>query len=114
MEGVIALFIPIVMFLIVGLIAVTFIYYRSREKQLLIEKGMSAEEIRQFFLQKKDPFILLKIGIISIFFGNGLGIGLMLEDYTSKEYWVPFMLFVVTGLGFVAANLASKKLNEKK
>ncbi|HEY7750939.1 MAG TPA: DUF6249 domain-containing protein [Ignavibacteriaceae bacterium] len=114
MEGVIALFIPIVMFLIVGLIAVTFIYYRSREKQLLIEKGMSAEEIRQFFLQKKDPFILLKIGIISIFFGIGLGIGLMLEDYTSKEYWVPFMLFVVTGLGFVAANLASKKLNEKK
>jgi len=85
-EEVVAVFIPIVMFLVLGLIFVTFIYYRSRERQMLIEKGLSAEEIKQFFQQKKDPFILMKIGIISIFFGIGLGFGLMLEDYTSKEY----------------------------
>lgn len=109
-EEVVAVFIPIVMFLVLGLILVTFIYYRSRERQMLIEKGLSAEEIKQFFQQKKDPFILLKIGIICIFFGLGLGFGLMLEDNTSKEYWIPFMLFVVTGIGFVTANLVSSKL----
>ena len=113
MEETVAVFIPIVMFLVLGLIMVTFIYYRSRERQMLIDKGLSAEEIKQFFQQKKDPFILLKIGTISIFFGLGLGFGLMLEDYTSKEYWVPFMLFVVTGLGFVRANLFSNKLKAK-
>ena len=113
MEDVVAVFIPIVMFLVVGLIMVTFIYYRSRERQMLIDKGLSAEEIKQFFQQKKDPFILLKIGIICIFFGLGLGFGLMLEDNTSKEYWVPFMLFVVTGLGFVVSNLASSRLKAK-
>lgn len=112
-EEVVAVFIPIVMFLVLGLIMVTFIYYRSRERQMLIEKGLSAEEIKQFFQQKKDPFILLKIGIISIFFGLGLGFGLMLEDNTSKEYWVPFLLFVVTGIGFVVANLLSSKLKAK-
>jgi hypothetical protein len=113
-EEVVAVFIPIVMFLVIGLIWVTFIYYRSRERQLLIEKGLSAEEIKQFFQQKKDPFILMKIGIISIFFGIGLGFGLMLEDYTSKEYWVPFLLFFVTGIGFVVANLYSRKLSVNK
>ena len=112
-EEVVAVFIPIVMFLVLGLIIVTFIYYRSRERQMLIEKGLSAEEIKQFFQQKKDPFILLKIGMICIFFGLGLGFGLMLEDNTSKEYWVPLMLFVVTGIGFVIANLSSKKLASK-
>ena len=111
MEGVIALFIPIVMFLITGLVLIAFIYYRSRERQLLIEKGMSAAEIKQFFQQKKDPFILFKIGIIGIFFG--LGFGLMLEQYGQKDFWVPLLLFVGTGIGFVVANLSGNKLKEK-
>jgi len=113
MEGVIALFIPIVMFLITGLVLIAFIYYRSRERQLLIEKGMSAAEIKQFFQQKKDPFILFKIGIISIFFGLGLGFGIMLEQYGQKDFWVPLLLFVGTGIGFVIANLSGNKLKEK-
>ena len=47
MEEVVAVFIPIVMFLVIGLIWVTFIYYRSRERQMLIDKGLSAEENAQ-------------------------------------------------------------------
>jgi len=113
MENVVAVFIPIVMFLVLGLILVTFIYYRSRERQLLIEKGLSAEEIKQFFAQKRDPFFLFKIGVISIFFGLGLGFGLMLEQNGQKDFWVPLLLFVGTGMGFVVANLSGNKLREK-
>jgi hypothetical protein len=113
MEGVIAVFIPIVMLLIFGLVLVAFIYYRSRERQLLIEKGMSAEEMKQFFAQKRDPFMLFKIGIISIFFGLGLGLGIMMEESNTGEFWVPLFLFVGTGIGFVIANLSGNKLNEK-
>ena len=72
-EEVVAVFIPIVMFLIIGLIWVTAIYYRSRERQMLIEKGLSAEDMKKFFEQKRDPFWLMKVGIICIFFGIGLG-----------------------------------------
>jgi hypothetical protein len=113
MEGVVALFIPIVMFLVVGLVLIAFIFYRSRERQLLIEKGLSADEIKQFFTQKKDPFILYKIGIISIFFGLGLGLGIMMEQYGQKDFWVPLLLFVGTGIGFVVANLSGNKLKDK-
>ena len=113
MEAVVAVFIPIILFLVIGLVIVIAIYYKSREKQLLIEKGLSAEEIKKFFEDKRDPFIMLKIGIISIFFGLGIGFGMMLERSNHGDYWVPLFLFTFTGVGFVIANLVGNKLKEK-
>jgi Na+/melibiose symporter-like transporter len=113
-EGIIAVFIPIVLFIVTGLILVVFIYFRSRERQLLIEKGLSAESIKEFFESKRDPYTLMKIGIICLLFGISLGFGLMLEDWTSKEYYVPLMIFTGTGLGFILANILSRRLNKKE
>jgi hypothetical protein len=113
-ENVVAVFIPIVFFLVTGLILVTYFYLRSRERQMLIEKGLTAEDIREFYQHRKDPYTLLKIGVIAVAFGLGLGLGLMLEDWTDKEYFIPLSLFTVTGLGFIAANIASRRLNRKE
>lgn len=113
MESVVAVFIPIIFFLVIGLVLVISIFYKSKEKQMLIEKGLSAEEIKKFFQEKRDPFIMLKIGIISIFFGLGLGFGMMLERSDHGEYWIPLFLFTLTGVGFVVANLVGNKLREK-
>ena len=114
MEGTIAVFIPIVMFLVIGLIFVTYLYYRSRERQMLIEKGLSAEEIKQFFQKQKDYFILTKIGIICIFFGIGMGLGFLSgADEAARETWMPTSIFVFTGMGFVAANLIGNKLRKQ-
>ena len=109
-EEVVAVFIPIVMFLIIGLIWVTAIYYRSRERQMLIEKGLSAEDMKKFFEQKRDPFWLMKVGIICIFFGIGLGIGLMSGAEETREVVTPTTIFIFTGLGFVIANIYGNKL----
>jgi hypothetical protein len=109
-EEVVAVFIPIVMFLIIGLIWVTYIYYRSRERQMLIEKGLSAEDMKKFFEQKKDPFWLMKVGIICIFFGIGLGIGLMSGAEETREVVTPTSIFIFTGIGFVIANIYGNKL----
>lgn len=114
MEGVIAVFIPIIMLLVIGLVLVTFFYFRSRERQMLIDKGLSAEQIKEFFDRKKDNLVLLKIGVIVIFFGLGLGLGMMLEDATQKEYWIPFGLFVLTGIGFVISNLVARNMLNKE
>jgi len=113
MEGVIAVFIPIIMFLIIGLIAVTLIYYRSRERQMLIDKGLSAEDMKKFFEQKRDPFLLLKVGIICIFFGIGLGIGMMSGAEETREVVTPTSIFIFTGIGFVLANIYGNKLRQK-
>lgn len=109
-EEVVAVFIPIVMFLIIGLIWVTAIYYKSRERQMLIEKGLSAEDIKKFFEQKRDPFWLMKIGIICIFFGIGLGIGLMSGAEETREVVTPTTIFIFTGIGFVLANIYGNKM----
>jgi uncharacterized membrane protein YbaN (DUF454 family) len=112
--GIIGVFIPIIMTLVIGVILVVFFYLKSKEKQMLIEKGLSAEEIKNFFEQKRDGLALMKIGIISIFFGLGLGFGMMLEDATSKDYWIPFLLFIGTGTGFVLSNLLANKMKNKQ
>jgi len=111
-EEVVAVFIPIVMFLIIGLIWVTAIYYKSRERQMLIEKGLSADDMKKFFEQKRDPYWLMKVGIICIFFGIGLGIGLMSGAEETREVVTPTTIFIFTGIGFVIANIYGNKLRK--
>ena len=111
--GIIAVFIPIIITLVIGVILVVYFYLKSKEKQMLIEKGLSAEEIKNFFEEKRDGLGLMKVGIISILFGLGLGFGMMLEDWSGKDYWIPLMLFVGTGIGFVLANVSANKIKQK-
>ncbi|MGE5680738.1 MAG: DUF6249 domain-containing protein [Bacillota bacterium] len=115
MPGVIGAFIPIVFFLTAGLVWITAIYLRSREKQMLIEKGLTTDDIKMFFDNKRkvNPFLLAKIGVISIFFGIGVGLGMFLDDITSKEYWTVLTIFVSTGLGFIIANFFGRKLEKE-
>lgn len=113
-EEIIAVFIPIIMTLVIGAILIVYFFLKSKEKQMLIEKGLSTEDIKKFFEEKRDGLGLLKIGIISIAFGFGLGFGLFMEDVTSKEYWIPLSLFIGTGIGFVLANVLSEKMKLKK
>ena len=112
-EKVVAVFIPIVLFLVNCLILVDYFYLRSKERQMLIEKNLYAATIKEFFETKKnsEPFGLLKIGIICFFAGLVLGLGLILQDSTSRDYWVPLLLFTVTGIGFAVANLVAHKLS---
>ncbi len=114
-KEVVAVFIPIILFLVSGLVAVVYLYLRSRERQMLIEKNLDAEAIKEFFNNKRnyDPFRLLKFGVICLFFGLALGFGLMLEDATGADYWVPFLLFTITGLGFIVANLVARKMDQR-
>lgn len=109
--------IPIIGTIVLGLIAITYIYLKSRERQMMIEKGLSADQIKVLLEKRssrrtinKEGFILLKMGIICFFFGLGLGIGLMLAYSTGKAYWIPLFMFTLTGVGLVAANLAGRKL----
>jgi hypothetical protein len=112
-EGMLALFIPILSIIAGALIAISAIYFKSRERQSLIEKGLSTETIKEFFEAKKDPSRFLKYGIIIFAFGLGLGLGIMMEDNTSKEYWIPLLMLTFTGLGFIASGLVSRKFDTK-
>jgi hypothetical protein len=119
--------IPIIMFLVTGLVIITFIYFRSREKQMMIEKGLSIEQMMELLKTKRDPFVMLKLGIIVMFVGLGLGIGFLFQQWTGyqvqygtgadrftghqvHEEWMGFWIVTMTGLGFVTAFLVTRKL----
>lgn len=112
--AVIGVFIPIVFFLVIGLIIVTSFYFKSRERQMLIDKGLDAQSIKEFFEEKHDPYTLMKLGIIISAFGIGLGLGMMLQDFTNEDYWIVLLMFSFTGIGFIVANAVSQKLLKKK
>jgi len=103
-------FIPIVMFLVIGIVWVSYIFYRSKEKQMMIEKGLSYEQMVELLRTKRDPFLLLKLGVLTLFVGLGLGAGFLFSNWTGYEEWIPFCIVTMTGLGFVGAFLLTRKL----
>lgn len=113
--------IPIIMFLVIGLVIVTYVYFRSKEKQMMIEKGLSYEQMVELLRTKRDPFIMLKLGIIILFVGLGIGMGFLFQNWTAtgvdrwgdhdvQGEWMGFWVVAMTGLGFITAFLATRKL----
>ena len=113
MEAIMGIMIPIIFIIVSGLVIVTFIFYRSREKQMVIERGLDIEFIQELFKKRKHPYALLKIGIIIFFFGLGLGLGLLIKVYTGVDEWIPFLIFTGSGLGFIFAFVAGEKFAER-
>ena len=110
--------IPIILFLVTGLVIITWIYFRSKEKQMIIDKGISYEQMQEFFKIRRDKYLFFKLGIVIFFFGLGLGVGLLLQsfywDNIIQRAWVPFMTITMTGIGFIVAFLWTKKLEENE
>ncbi len=99
-----------VFFLATGIVIVTYIFFRSKEKQMMIEKGLSYEQMVELLRTKRDPYLLLKLGILTIFVGLGLGAGFLFSNWTGYEEWIPFSIVTMTGLGFLVGFLLTRKL----
>jgi hypothetical protein len=111
--AIIGVFIPIVLFLVIGIVIVSSSFFNFNVRRLLVEKGLDIQSIKEFLENKKDRYILMKIGIISIAFGIGLGLGMALQDYFDQDFWIPSLLFTITGIGFIIANIFGRKLESK-
>ena len=105
----VGILVPVTFFFIAGIIWVSFIYFRSREKQLMIEKGLTSEQMLEFLKKRRNPYTILKVGIVTIFFGIGLGAGMLIEAFTGVEEWLPFLIITMTGIGLVVAFVVAKK-----
>ena len=109
-EEVVAVFIPIVLFLVAGIVLVTHLYFRSKEKQMMIDKGLSYEQMMELLKVRVDSFFILKLGIVVVFFGLGLGLGFLFKGWTYDEEWMGFSIITMTGLGFIVAYFVARKI----
>ena len=106
----IAVFIPIVLFIVIGLVLLIYFYLRSKERQMFIERGFSPLDMKEYYTKHKtDGTWLLKSGIICMFFGVGLGLGIMLDTNLHIHDAPPLFIFTFTGAGMIVAHYVSRK-----
>jgi hypothetical protein len=119
MEGTIAVFIPIIITIVIGFVISLALQLKSKEKQIMIDKGLSPDQILEFFKAKekdsKNKFYLLKGGIILIFLVIFGIIGNMIDrtyfnfaEHDDPVYGVWFA-FLGLGIGAIVAHFVGKK-----
>ena len=99
--------------LIVGLVIATFFYFRSKERQMMIEKGLTPEQISELFKSKRNPYTWLKLGIIIVGTGLGIGLGVTADAADMNEGLIPLSIITFIGLGFVGAFFVSRKFEKE-
>lgn len=115
--------VPLIIFLsvviptfVIGAVIATWLYLKSREKQMLINQGVPPEQIAELWKKnvRSNPYLMLKIGIIVAFFGFALLLGNIFEEWLGLGDAVPvFVVFMFLGIGIIAASLIGKRLEEK-
>ncbi len=110
---VVGIIVPVVFFLICGAIWITYIYFSSREKQMMIDKGLSEEQIIALFGKKKKSYLLFKLGVITLFTGLGIGLGFLFENLTGSDDWIAFWVVSFIGIGIIIAEIYCRKLERE-
>lgn len=132
MEATIAVFIPIIFVIVTGLVIVTIAYLKSKEKQLMIEKGLSTEQMVELLTARskdaKNKYYLLKSGIVLIFLVLGGIIGNIIDRafffsyesfggsriYHDDPVYGVWLAFLGLGIGSVVAHFISVKVEKKE
>jgi len=102
--------IPIILFIVCGVVIVSFFYFNAKVKQSIIEKGLEKEEMIALLKNNKHHFSILKLGIIVVSFAIGLGLGFLFQYWMGAEEWIPFFILLGLGIGMILAALIEKKL----
>ncbi len=102
--------IPVVLFLTTGFVLTIYLYYRSREKQMIIERGLTSDQIKYLYFRETKSYGMLKTGIVVTVFGIALGLGFWMESSTGEEEWMPFLIITGIGIGFIIAYFVGKKM----
>lgn len=104
MEGVIAVFIPIVFLLATAGTITFYMYSRSKERALMIEKGIPLPEPKEE--NSKPRRTWLKLGILAIFVALGGVISNLIPNFLINDI---YLIVLFGGIGLVVGHLWEKK-----
>lgn len=114
-EKTIPIFGIIFTFGIPGIIIFWAIYSKHRERMRLIEKGLTPEEVKNYFsspekqMRPHNPFKALKWGILLLFLGAGIFVANVLEQKMDFNDGITFgVVLLFLGAGFLTYYLMVK------
>jgi len=97
--------VPIFMFACIAAVWASFILTRHKERMVMIEKGMAAEEIKSLYARgawRSNPLSSLKWGMICIGVGLAILLGMWLRDaYMVSEGVFPGLIALFGGAGLI-------------
>ena len=97
--------IPLVLFLTIGAVIGSYILTRHKERLNMIDKGMKAEDIKSLYQKQMfqiNPLSSLKWGMVLVFVGIAIIIGIWLRDnYMFNDGIIPGMIATCGGLALV-------------
>jgi hypothetical protein len=110
--------IPIVLFGSMAAILFKFFDDRHRERMMIIEKGLAAEEVKQLygnkFTWRVNPLSSLKWGMLIAFVGAGILLGSMMSatlPWMNRESLMFGFIFLFGGIGLILFYaMAAKKV----
>ena len=105
--------IPLVLFVSIAIVIISYFTTRNRERMAMIEKGLTGEEIKAMYTRdvRRDPLSSLKWGILFVLAGMGLMLGVYLrESYNVERGIIVGMIALFVGIGLVIFySIASKR-----
>lgn len=108
--------IPVTLFLVIAAIFIVAIVTRHRERIMMMEKGLSGDEMKSMYLKdvRRDPLSSLKWGIVVMMAGLAAFVGILLHQYFDVDEGVIVgMLSLFVGVGLIVFYfIASKKINK--
>jgi len=124
MVALIGVMIPIILFIVIGFVIALIFQLKSKEKQMMIEKGLSTDQMVELLKSKerdsKNRYLMLKGGIVLIFLVVGGIIGSLIDrtfyNYQGSHYYDGdnvygvWLAFLGLGIGAVVAHFIAKKV----
>jgi hypothetical protein len=108
--------IPVTLFLVIAAIFIVAIVTRHRERIMMMEKGLTSEEMKSMYLKdvRRDPLSSLKWGIVIMMAGFAAFVGILLHQYFRVDDGIILgMLCLFVGVGLIIFYLlAVKKANK--
>ncbi len=110
------LIVPVVLFIAIAGVVITYISSRHRERMSMIDKGMSSDDIKALYARevRRSPLGSLKWGILLVMAGLAILVGNFLHDrYFVDEGVIAGMICLFVGIGLVIFyGLAAKKMSQ--
>ncbi|MBI4548803.1 MAG: hypothetical protein HY707_12545 [Ignavibacteriae bacterium] len=107
--------IPIFLFTCTAAVLIVWLLVRHRERMNMVEKGLSAEDIKAMYARdiKRDPLSSLKWGMLFVLGGLAVMLGnFLVQRYDVEPGIVIGMVILFVGIGLVLFyTIATKKMN---